>query len=130
MSKKMYANFTLEKNFKKRLVAALRSGKYKQTTGMLFDSSNGGFCCLGVMCSLRGATLDEMDGTPMPEELNSFSRLFNLYNNSAADDYFSSSHTWMVPYRGTMRFLSELNDDDHLSFKQIANIIERSVQTY
>lgn len=31
-------------------INALRSGKYKQTTGMLNDGS--GFCCLGVLCDI------------------------------------------------------------------------------
>jgi hypothetical protein len=31
-------------------IAALRSGKYQQTTGRLRDSN--GFCCLGVLCDL------------------------------------------------------------------------------
>lgn len=35
----------------KRLIAALRSGKYKQTTSKLRDS-DGAFCCLGVACEI------------------------------------------------------------------------------
>jgi hypothetical protein len=34
----------------KKLVHALRSGKYEQTTGLLKDET--GFCCLGVACDL------------------------------------------------------------------------------
>lgn len=34
------------------LVAALRSGKYQQTTGKL--RGEGGFCCLGVACDISG----------------------------------------------------------------------------
>lgn len=35
---------------KARWVAALRSGEYKQTKGVL--KKNGGHCCLGVLCDL------------------------------------------------------------------------------
>lgn len=35
----------------KKWVAALRSGEYKQVTGMLHER-DGGFCCLGVACDL------------------------------------------------------------------------------
>jgi hypothetical protein len=35
-------------------IAALRSGKYQQTTGRLRDSN--GFCCLGVLCDLAANT--------------------------------------------------------------------------
>lgn len=34
-----------------KLVAALRSGEYKQTTHSLHD--NHGFCCLGVACAVQ-----------------------------------------------------------------------------
>lgn len=33
-------------------VNALRSGKYKQTTGTLYDEETGGYCCLGVYCKV------------------------------------------------------------------------------
>lgn len=36
---------------KKKWVAALRSGKYKQTIGNLKTSE--GYCCLGVLCDLH-----------------------------------------------------------------------------
>jgi hypothetical protein len=34
----------------KKLIAALRSGEYKQTTRRLFDGSK--YCCLGVACDI------------------------------------------------------------------------------
>ncbi len=129
MAKKLRANFKLERNFKRRWVAALRSGKYKQTISHLYDA--GGFCCLGVMCALRGAKLDEMDQVGLPGELPNFNELFNIDSEHA--EFFSeaSGRAWQVPYCGEMMYLSELNDDHRLSFKQIANIIERSsVDTY
>lgn len=130
MAKKLRANFKLERNFKRRWVAALRSGKYKQTIWLLFDSENNGFCCLGVMCALRGAKLDELDQVGLPGELPNFNELFNI--DSEHTEFFSEAggRAWQVPYCGEMVYLSELNDDQRLSFKQIANIIERSVDTY
>ena len=127
MAKKLRANFKLERNFKRRWVAALRSGKYKQTISHLYD--RGGFCCLGVMCALRGAKLDEMDQIGLPGELPNFSELFNIDSDHA--DYFSDGEeAWQVPYCGKMVRLTVLNDGHRLSFKKIANIIERSVDTY
>jgi hypothetical protein len=35
----------------KKWIAALRSGKYMQTTGRLRDGNS--FCCLGVLCNLH-----------------------------------------------------------------------------
>ncbi len=58
----------LPKRFKDRWVKALRSGNYKQGTGILF-SEHGEFCCLGVagdMCGIPRTTLVEepfLDGT-------------------------------------------------------------------
>lgn len=37
---------------KKKWIEALRSGKYKQTKGVLRNES--GFCCLGVLCDISG----------------------------------------------------------------------------
>lgn len=41
-----------QKAFRKRWVAALRSGEYRQTRGELRDAA--GFCCLGVACDISG----------------------------------------------------------------------------
>ena len=38
---------------KEKLVTALRSGKYEQTSGTLRDGCS--FCCLGVLCDISGA---------------------------------------------------------------------------
>lgn len=49
-------------------VAALRSGRYTQTTGYLYKSEGGdpGFCCLGVLCDsqrpLDGAWMQNASG--------------------------------------------------------------------
>ena len=128
MSKRLFANFKLEKNFKKRWVAALRSGKYEQAQGELFDGE--GYCCLGVMCALRGATKKEMQGHPFPNDLHNFAKVFNL--DDATANYFDTNggEAWQVPYRGEMVELADLNDGQRLSFNKIALIIERSVQTY
>lgn len=47
-------------------IAALRSGKYSQTTAQLEDPDTGGMCCLGVGCALflpttRNEIIDEED---------------------------------------------------------------------
>lgn len=40
----------MNQDIKAEWVAALRSGKYKQTNGALKDDT--GFCCLGVLCDV------------------------------------------------------------------------------
>jgi hypothetical protein len=42
---------TNKKNIRK-WVKALKSGKFEQTTGQLFDNKENKYCCLGVACRL------------------------------------------------------------------------------
>lgn len=41
----------MKKAIMKQWVKALRSGKFKQTTNVLYDGK--GYCCLGVLCRLH-----------------------------------------------------------------------------
>ena len=41
-----------QKANRKKWVAALRSGKYKQGKGQLYDNLDEKYCCLGVACDL------------------------------------------------------------------------------
>lgn len=45
---------------KAKWVKALRSGRYKQGVGALYDPDSGRYCCLGVLC--RVARAKEQDG--------------------------------------------------------------------
>lgn len=45
----------LNPDFKAKWIAALESGEYKQTEGILHNTRNGGYCCLGVACVVAGA---------------------------------------------------------------------------
>jgi hypothetical protein len=47
----------MNKTIKKKWVAALRSGKYKQGTGRLYQEKKNAFCCLGVLCRVEGMSL-------------------------------------------------------------------------
>lgn len=50
----------LPKAFKRKWVAALRSGKYRQTKEFLYDGD--GFCCLGVACRVQRIGLLKING--------------------------------------------------------------------
>lgn len=114
---KLKASFTLRKDMKKKWLKALRSGKYKQGTGVLFDDdeTDGGYCCLGVLAACSGFSSEDMDGIGFPDSL---------------DNSMFTETNWCVPYKGRLQPLNELNDCTRLSFKQIANIIERTVGTH
>ena len=45
----------MKKEIADKWIAALRSGKYKQTVGVL-NSPNEGMCCLGILCEISKLT--------------------------------------------------------------------------
>jgi hypothetical protein len=49
----------MDTELKAKWINALRSGEYTQAEGMLHDSENGGYCCLGVLCKVMGAEFGE-----------------------------------------------------------------------
>lgn len=49
----------MKQDIKKKLVKALRSGKYDQTTNALRDER--GYCCLGVLCKILNVPAKETD---------------------------------------------------------------------
>ena len=92
---------TMDPAIKKKWVAALRSGEYEQGQGYL--QKDGKFCCLGVLCHVCGA-----------EE--SLGRLTDWPDANTTD---SSRLTWPE-----VNELAAMNDDDNLSFPEIADWIE------
>jgi hypothetical protein len=103
------------KNLKK-WVEALRSGKYRQTTGRLKKKLPGkhvGYCCLGVACKVLGVKHDRL-GNLLPDE---------------AQEMLGTNSRGTIP--GPHKFrasgyhdLWELNDHLYMSFKEIADVIE------
>lgn len=55
----------LSKSLKKRWVAALRSGKYRQIKGYLYgrehDATRRGYCCMGVLALTMGLPKKEFE---------------------------------------------------------------------
>lgn len=49
----------LPKAFKAKWVKALRSGKYKQGKGQLFQKEDNQYCCLGVACVIQKIKPDD-----------------------------------------------------------------------
>lgn len=98
---------------KNKLVAALRSGKYKQGRGLL-RSLNNEYCCLGVAEDLRG-----VDWTPgndcyaLGDTYNMLTRegrLFYGFTDNAGN--FTGGVLW------------HLNDNEAKTFAEIADIID------
>lgn len=122
----------MNKGIKAKWVAALRSGKYEQTHGALRDGDKG-FCCMGVLCNLHAIanpkfaakqkdpyTYDGKQGLPSRTVTDwaGISETERVKYELAGEDV-------LVSYKGNLKRLSALNDEYRLSFKQIANIIDR-----
>lgn len=103
-------------------VAALRSGKYKQ--GKFNLCKNDEYCCLGVACEIKR----KLEDTP--------TKGYKMKRNKINKSSLMPDHLW---FKRTFGFdaceelfkgkkdksvLSNLNDQDGLSFKRIATLIE------
>ena len=100
----------------KKVIKALRSGEYKQTTETLQDEY--GYCCLGVMCDVyakeTGIALElDDDGT--------------IYGGSLMDQKTVQEWVGLKDTTGQSQeeySLAELNDDEGYTFEEIALFIE------
>ncbi len=108
--KNMSALPKLEKKFKKRWVAALRSGKYNQCAARLYSEISGGYCCLGVAGAIQGVSLNELKYPRYPNQLKD-----------------SSLKKYPVQLRDTNLTTEKLAgfNDEGKSFNWIASYIER-----
>jgi hypothetical protein len=115
-----------QKKNRKKWLKALRSGKYEQTTGALKNSYEDSFCCLGVLCDVykkdvkagdwNGAAFVDKDGActssvPPPD-------VVSWVGLNCDDGEYKTK-------KGKINWLPHLNDNSRMSFKQIANIIEK-----
>lgn len=100
-------------------VKALRSGKYKQTTGKLkYDNA---YCCLGVLCDISNISEWESNGINETYLTNSSTpplvvKIYAGINNSM---------------KGINKLgeLIRMNDSHNYNFKQIADYIEQNYES-
>lgn len=108
----------------KKLVAALRSGDYKQSKQRLRDKD--GFCCLGVACDISGISTWDEDAYLGNDRKLPDAVMFELEwaDNSALTDIplFDKDRV-RLGARYYYYNLATLNDDG-LTFDQIADVIE------
>lgn len=96
----------MDAQLKAKWVEALRSGKYRQTRGMLKAPLDNSFCCLGVLCDIQGADFD------------------------AIRAHYGTLSLSSSPYEyiGTVGVLSDrlaMMNDSGASFSEIADFIEK-----
>ena len=104
----------MNKEYKEKWIAALRSGKYKQGTGSL--RKNDKFCCLGVLCDIVDSSkweLPRSEGTPI------------VYDSRTSYLPEKIKNNLNIEYR-QQKDLAELNDEGK-SFNEIADWIEENL---
>lgn len=112
-----YEPATMPKKTKEKWLTALRSGEYEQTNNSLYDKRTQSFCCLGVLEHCLTGGVEYVDGIPRGLPTDSWYKGWKINTDNVG---------MSVYYMGAVRSLDELNDGG-LSFKQIANIIEKQV---
>lgn len=139
----------LNPEIKTKWLEALRSGEYEQGKGYLHyeDQGEQHYCCLGVLCEIavEQGVISPGPSTPGGDDpLDSDHDAILAYGTAATtmppdavtawaldlepDSYVSRMVTWSVEMpEGHRRGLPELNDDDDLSFTEIADLIEQSL---
>jgi hypothetical protein len=127
------AMFSLLPSVKRDWIKALRSGKYRQTRHILYDQYNNGFCCLGVLCAINGVRPAEMTTSVLPQDVGFGKDITPTVRETpkylrglAAQEALA----WSVLYKGKLTPLHQLNDYEHLTFHDIADIIEKNVPTH
>lgn len=97
----------LPKDFKKKWVKALRSGKYKQGKYYLY-AGDGTYCCLGVAGIVNGCSIESMKGQSGTME--------KIYREVTP-----------VPLSyGEIQTLTGMNDSYGKTFEEIADYIEQN----
>lgn len=102
----------MNKYWKRKWIAALESGKYRQTTEYLCQSENKKrtYCCLGVLC--------EVAGVPREKDYSYDGRYDVLSSKLLAR--FDLSHR-------DQDILTDMNDEQGASFKEIAIHIKENL---
>ena len=118
--------FELPEKFGKKWLKALRSGDYKQATGILYDHNKDGYCCLGVACKLEYPLhyLKNKDnyqyGATITKGYQQDQLKYNL--NKIPKQLKGTSHS-----NDLVSILIDMNDSSK-TFEQIADWIEDNIR--
>ena len=112
-----------------RWIAALRSGKYKQTRRQLRETKASAnefsFCCLGVLCDLHS----KETGTQWDDEANEYLGAdLGLPEEVMVWAGTPNEGVLATPVAGA-KHLASLNDINMFTFAQIADVIEAQKET-
>jgi len=127
----------MKADIKTKWVAALRSGEYEQTEGVLRNGN--GYCCLGVLCDIYSketgvewfvpndygdCTIHGHDGT-LPVEVRLWAAIpHDVGAFVAVSKSYDEGEKTIVDHSLS---LTELNDSWSYNFHQIADVIEQQL---
>ncbi len=102
----------LDPTFKAKWIEALRSGNYKQGSAHLYHSHYNHYCCLGVACVVSGMKETDLRG-------------FGYVPHSFKD--VPPQLRGLTNVNTTPGRLSRMNDNENMSFPEIADWIEENL---
>ena len=108
----------------KAWVAALRSGDYKQGRYVLHNVKEGTRCCLGVafdVCKKLGLELESVFRDRQGLKVEQWGTSYAILNKEVMD-YLKIRNVFGA-FGGTT--LTSLNDNEHKTFAEIADLIEQ-----
>ncbi len=115
--KKVKAKFKLGPN-QRKWVRALKSGRYKKTTGKL--ESDGRYCCLGVGCRIFRIPI-EQDDSVAPDDL-----IDKLALNGECGDFSCEELEGRTLSMDGKCSLAEVNDEiESKRFEKVIEVIEK-----
>ena len=103
--------YKLDPRAKAAWIAALISGEYEQTDSLLYFQ--GKYCCMGVLCKIRGWSNKKMKGQEFPYQVS------NELNKT-----FEARTRYNISIQGGFGIL---NDDDGYTFADIAEVIDHNL---
>jgi hypothetical protein len=115
-------------------LVALRSDQYKQCQLKLNDGSNG-YCCLGVLCKVMGATFEDYvnpldtEYSDEPPYIEHNRPILNGINLAKDEDESLSHYTKDLvglSLEDESRLIS-MNDDEGKNFREIADYVEANL---
>jgi hypothetical protein len=117
--------YRLPKKFAEKWVTVLRSGKYTQTEGILYDPEEKSFCCLGVACAMN---------YPLHRLKNKYGNFATVIDKTSEDlqvDFKKIPKELKGPAtkNALVAELTEINDNGY-SFDTIADWLEKNVEFY
>jgi hypothetical protein len=109
-------------------LAALRSGKYKQGKGTLYDPKTGGYCCLGVLQMVADGHVERYEQLPSALWLYDHGVKFI----SQGEVEFGVGHAQLQcssPYIPSLsNGLATINDSGKYNFHELADLIEANLE--